>query len=486
MKTKLKLSKTLLFSFLFTASTFSFSQSYQDSLKKDDDDIIASIAPYSSDIRQAILNVSQYPQMIVKIERIQARTSQSFQDMVAAYPREEQEKYYELARYPDLIHQLVTGPPKTIEQVKPLLENYPKETAEAVNGLFPMHLADLQAMDKTYQKSQGALDKITGELPNDAQTDFKKIIGMPEVMNLLTERIDLVVSLGEAYKNDPQGTKQKLDEQSAEISAQNQKDLDDYKKQVESDPQMQDEMKKSAQEFADNYSANGEDLGPSDAVLNQNQPQPTVINNYYGYDYNPNPYPYWFGYPYWYDYPMWYPRPLYYQTGFYIGVGGSLVVVGLPSRTYSGWFFNYGYRRYPHYYNYCNTFYSAHRTYVNHTNVYRGFHSSVNRHFSSVNRSQNVNHNVYRNNNVSGNTNHNRTATTKGNVTPNHNANSFRSSINTNSFNRQSFSNFHATQFHQQSWSGVRGGGGGGHVSGGGGGRVGGGGHAGGGGHGRR
>jgi len=176
MKTKLKLRETLLFGFLFVISTLSFSQSYQDSLKKDDEDIITSIAPYSSDVRNAILNISQYPQNIVKIERIQARTSQSFQDMVAAYPREEQEKYYELARYPELIHQLVNGPPKTLEQVKPMLTSYPKETVDAVTGLFPMHMADLKAMDKIYQKSQEAFDKIINDLPSDAQTDFKKLL----------------------------------------------------------------------------------------------------------------------------------------------------------------------------------------------------------------------------------------------------------------------------------------------------------------------
>lgn len=487
MKTKSKLSKVLLHLFLFASSTFSFSQSYQDSLKRDDDDIIASIAPYSSDVRDAILNVSQYPQNLVKIERIQARTSQSFQDMVAPYPRDEQEKYYELARYPNLIHQLVEGPPKTLEQVKPTLTNYPKETVDAVTGLFPMHLADIKAMDKTYQKSQEALDKIINDLPSDVQADFKKIIGMPEVMNLLTDRIDLVVSLGEAYKNDPVGTKAKLDAQSAEINSENQKDLEDYKKQVESDPQMQEEMKKSAQEFADSYSANGEDQGPSDAVLNQNQQQPTVVNNYYyGNDYNPNPYPYWFGYPYWYDYAMWYPRPLYYQTGFYLGVGGNLVVVGLPSRAYSRWFFNYGYRRYPHYYNYCNNFYNVHRTYVNHTNVYRSFHNNINRHFSNINHESTIN----RNTGTLHNTNGNRTSSINRNPIMNHNTNNFRNSINTHSFNRPAFSNFQATQFHQQSWGGVRGGanhfsggnGGGGHI---GGGNVGGG-HAGGGGHGRR
>jgi uncharacterized membrane protein YgcG len=242
-------------------------------------------------------------------------------------------------------------------------------------------------------------------------------------------------------------------------------------------------MKKSAQEFADSYSANGENQGPSDAVLNQAQQQPTVVNNYYGNDYNPNPYPYWFGYPYWYDSPMWYPRPLYYQTGFYLGVGGNLVVVGLPSRSYSRWFFNYGYHSYPRYYNYCNNFYNVHRSYVNHTNVYRSFHNNVSRHFSTIHRESNINHST----NTGHNTNGNRTSSANHNVITNHNSTNLRNSIRTPSFNRQSYSNFHATQFHQQSWGGVRGGGST-HSSNGfsGGGHVGGGGHAGGGGHGRR
>src|SRR5258708_4360792 len=148
MNTKTKKTRITLLVLFLTQSIFSFSQSYQDSLKKDDDDIITSIAPYPADVRDAILNVSQYPQKLVKIERIQARTSQSFQDLVSSYPREEQEKLYDLARYPDLIHQLVEGPPKTLEQVKPMLANYPKATSDAANDLFPMHLSHLQPLVK--------------------------------------------------------------------------------------------------------------------------------------------------------------------------------------------------------------------------------------------------------------------------------------------------------------------------------------------------
>lgn len=468
MKTKMKVPKGLCLVLFLATSVLTYSQSYQDSLKKDDEDIISSIAPYPPDVREAILNVSQYPQKIVKLERIQARTSQSFQDLVSNYSREEQMKYYELARYPDLVHQLVEDSPKTLEQVKPTLSNYPKEVTDAVTYLYPMHLADLESMDKTYQSSQKALHKITEDLPSDVQADFKKIIAKPEVMNLLTERIDLVVSLGEAYKNDPKGTTEKLDQLSVQINEQNQKDLADYKNKVASDPKMQEEMKNSAQDFA---SSSDQDQ--------QNQNQTPVVNNYYSSNYSPYPYPYWFGYPYWYSYPMWYPMPLYYYTGFYYGVSGGLVVVGLPSRMYSNWFFNYGYHRYPRLYRYSNNYYTAHRTFVNNINVYRGFNTTVNNHFSRI-------HNTRITNDVKINRNGRRgsvsNSTGIGNVNRNHSGviqNHFRNSIHqSGNFDHHSYSNFHANQFHQQSWGNVRGGSFGG--------GSGGGGHMGGGGHGRR
>jgi hypothetical protein len=87
----------------------SFSQSLIDSLSQDDSKIISSIAPYAADMRSAILDVSQYPQALIKLERTQARTSQSFQDLISKYPREEQEKFYQVARFPELTNKLVSG-----------------------------------------------------------------------------------------------------------------------------------------------------------------------------------------------------------------------------------------------------------------------------------------------------------------------------------------------------------------------------------------
>jgi hypothetical protein len=457
-------SKWLLAFFGLTLCLITQAQGLQDSLRRDDEDIVSAIAPYPAEVREAILNVSQYPQYLVKLERLQARTSQSFQDLVSRYPQAVQEKFYDLSRYPTLVSQLTGGSnPKSPEQLKAILNDYPPEVATNVNALYPSHQADLQAIDRSYQQSQEAMLSTIQSLPRQAQEDFKTVLGMPAVMNLLTDRIDLTVSLGEAFKNNPQEVRQSLESLHSQLSAQSAKDLEDYKKKAENDPALQEEMRKSSQEFADSYA--GTDQG-----------QQPIINNYY----NSDPYPYWFGYPYWYPSPMWYPSPLYYHTGFYFGPGGNMVVVGLPSYAYSNWFFNYGYRRYPHMYGWYNGYYNVHRGYGSNMNVYRGYNSVARDHYNHIN-----NNNGYSNpsNNRSRETGAPRSS--QGSVNNNRGAQNhsqdFRNSINQRgtNFNSQHFNNFNSHQFHQQSWRGVggggmqRGGGGQGGRSGGGGGRRG-------------
>jgi len=455
-------------------------QGLQDSLKRDEDDIVSSIAPYPADVREAILDISQYPQVLVKIERLQARTSQSFQDLIAAYPREVQEKFYDLSRYPDLVNQLASSG-KSSDDVKSILSAYPQEVGISVRDLYPSHLAELESMNRSYQQSQEALQATIKPLPEQAQVDFNKVIGMPDVMNLLTDRIDLTVSLGEAYKNNPQEVRQNLASLNGQISEQNAKDLDDYKKQVASDPQLQEEMKKSSQDFANNYSETDDG-------------SPSVVNNYY----NSNPYPYWFGYPFWYPSPIWFPQPLYYHTGFYLGAGGNMVIVGLPSYAYSNWFFTSGYRNYPRIYGRYNAYYDVHRNYRTNINVYRGYNTAVREHFSGVhatyenggahNRGRSTTSqpsgqgsvNLNRGRSTTSqpseqgavNTNRDRTTTSQpsgqGIVNTNRatqntgtstRSQNFRNSINYkgSNLNTQPLNNFNSQQYHQQSWQGVGG-----------------------------
>src|SRR5205814_381527 len=135
---------------------------------------------------------------------------------------------------------------KGADQVRTMTASYPAQIGTSATELYPAHASDLKEMDKKYQDSNDAMENVISSLPQQAQADMRKIVGMPDVMNLLTDRIDLTVSLGEAYKNDPDGVRQDLDKLSAQIASDNAKELDAYKQKVAADPQLQTEMKQSA------------------------------------------------------------------------------------------------------------------------------------------------------------------------------------------------------------------------------------------------
>ncbi|MEO8474490.1 MAG: hypothetical protein ABI477_19970 [Chryseolinea sp.] len=343
----------------------SFAQSLMDSVSQDESKIVASIAPYGPEMRAAILNVSQYPQALVKLERTQARTSQSFQDQIAPYTRTEQEKFYQISRYPELMRQFESMGKNSLEEVKTLVQDYPEGVQQPAIDIYQNHFADLMKMNLIYQSSQNAMERITAKYPSQLQDDFRKVIGSPDVMSLLTDNIDLTVSLGESYKSDPNGIVAYLDSLNLELTDQNTKDLNAYKSEVESDPKLRAEMKKAADDFSQQY--------------DQPKTSPAYTNsNYYG----SSPYPYWFGYPYWYGSPMWYPTPFYYNTGFYYGMNGGMVVFGLPSFAYANWFFGRGYyNRYPLLYRHYNNYYNVYRNNIANRNVYRGFNSVAGNHF---------------------------------------------------------------------------------------------------------
>jgi hypothetical protein len=199
------------------------------------------------------------------------------------------------------------------------------------------------------------LQKTISDYPQQVQRDFQKVISRPEVMNLLTENIDLTTSLGEDYRANRNAVIEQLDS----LNNQQRKDFAEYKKDVENNPEMQKEMQSAADRFSSAYAQSD---SPVDTYLNDQQDtysnSAPVISNYYSY----NPYPYWFSYPYWYATPIWYPVPYYYNTGFYYGRGGRIVIWGFPSYAYSNWFFSFGYRHYPHYYSRYNVYY--HRSYA--------------------------------------------------------------------------------------------------------------------------
>src|SRR5258708_21190152 len=89
-----------------------------------DKGIAAYIAAYDADVRQAILQASEYPHLLTQLQKSQTQTVTSFQKIIGKFRQKKQEWFYTITRYPDLMHKLANLPGKqTQHEVNKLLPN---------------------------------------------------------------------------------------------------------------------------------------------------------------------------------------------------------------------------------------------------------------------------------------------------------------------------------------------------------------------------
>jgi hypothetical protein len=142
-------------------------------------------------------------------------------------------------------------------------------------------------------------DELVEDLPTQKQRAFRTLLGTPELLSLMSEHTDMTVLLGDAYERDPGATRDALSELNLEVARRNAEEADDWKKTVDSDPDLRRDYDSAAADYR------------RDTGYNAYQGPSTVVNV------SVNPYPYWFGYPWWYPvsytyydpWYWWYPRP---------------------------------------------------------------------------------------------------------------------------------------------------------------------------------
>jgi hypothetical protein len=334
-----------------------------------DKGIAASIAPYDAGVRQAILQASQYPQVLTELQKKQGETVTAFQNKISIYRQTKQGWFYTLTRYPSLLHTLATLPKnQDKESVYKLLPNQDPALQKAAWRLYRHNKKGLEKIDNMQIAAQQDFEKTIQNLNPSAKAAFEKLATMPDVLTLLTNNIDLTTRLGEHYKSDPEELSSRLTAIHDSLNVQDQYETAALKKQMADDPQAQQELAQAAKDYANQY---GYDM-PTQQDYDMNN------GNYYA-----NPYSYWFGYPLWYSYPLWYPGFYGFGPGFYLGLGG-FGLYGFPSYGFSYWFYNRGYyRRYPHLYNQFGNYY--HRNMEEHRvmgGVNHGFMRAADNHYN--------------------------------------------------------------------------------------------------------
>ena len=86
------------------------------------------------------------------------------------------------------------------------------------------------------------------------------MIQYPEILDLLTQNIELTLLGGDLYKKAPDLVIQHADSLNLVISRQNAIELENWKSALENDPKAMEDLKLATQEFADEYDYEEEDI----------------------------------------------------------------------------------------------------------------------------------------------------------------------------------------------------------------------------------
>lgn len=285
---------------------------------------------YPSEIRESILEVCTHPEALVKLDRIQKKSSDYFREIIDDFSRKEQEQFYDLIRYPNLVYQLVEGGPKSREEIEEILKDFPPEIHEAALKRGRRSYSTLEDIENLNMQTQEAFNDLLSGYEPDIRHSIDKLIKHPEILSILTDDLDLAILVGDVYRKDPSMVLHKADSLQAIVAEEQANELEEWKKELENDPLALEEMEHAGRDFA---RENDYDLSAK-----PEQEKDFTVHFY--------PYPYWYGYPYWYTRPFWYPYSYWYHTGFYYSSAGTVVIIGLPSFYYTTWFYRYPRRYY--------------------------------------------------------------------------------------------------------------------------------------------
>lgn len=352
----------------FYSTGYLLAQGEKDLLKelmKEDRSAVDAIVMYPEEVRNNIFELSLHPEILIKLSGLQEKTQKNFRNYIANYPQEEQAKFYELSRYPGLIKDLAGEGKQSKSEIGLILPKYPEEVHETALELGRKEYDTLHKIFRLNQATKQAFDNIIKPYPSNVQIATRELVKMPEVLSILIENINTTILVGDVYQKDPAWIQSKAKELNLEVARQQAVELEDYKKQLEEDPEAYQEMLDAAELYAEeNHVKESEKKKESTSSVQ-------VVYSY----------PYWYGYPYWYSYPYWSPVPYYYHTGFYMGPGGVVIIVGLPSYHYVSWHYAY----YPHRHVHLHAHY--HRHYRRHPHSRGGFHAAVNVNVNNRDRS---------------------------------------------------------------------------------------------------
>ncbi len=292
----------------------------KDMIQENRSDVDA-ILLYPEDVRTAIFEACAHPEALVRMRGMQDVSREAFKAFTEELPESDRKMVWEVARYPELVAALTAdGKKKSGADIDTIVKRYPEAVREPARQLATSRFDVLSRCRDMNRDTEAAFATFLEPYPAQTQDALRKLVALPEVLEILTENMGLVVLVGDAYTKDPKRVSERAAELSLDAARRNAEAQEAWSKRLQEDPEAVAELEKASKQYA---KENGLSTDPPKTTA-----KVTVTVN---------PYPYWYGYPYWYASPYWYPYPYWYHAGYYYGPGGTIVIVGTPSYHYTYW-----------------------------------------------------------------------------------------------------------------------------------------------------
>ncbi len=329
----------------------------------DNQEVIEALVLYPDNIRNAILETSLHPELLVRLGTLQTHSKAAFNQLIQYLPEEEQKKYWELSRYPGLINKLVDGGQKSKKGIEPLLQDYPKEVHATALDYGVSRYRTLAQMNEIEKQVNESIEQLLSRYETNIKTHIHLLLKYPEVLQIMIDHIDLVVLVGDYYRQDAPKLLAKADSiREVQLERQEQ-ETEAWREGLEEDPMALKEFEEVSKGFKSEVEeeVNYDPMYPNAVAPDKNDKESEtnpsektiVVYNYY-------PYPFWYGYPVWFPYVYWYQYPYWYHWGYYYEGGNAIIVYSLPSYHYFYWYFQYPshFYRYPYLSDYIIRFYN--------------------------------------------------------------------------------------------------------------------------------
>ncbi len=289
---------------------------------------VEALALYPEETRNAILVASIQPEIMMRLENIQAQVRRKFINLIEERPQEEQREMYELSRYDGLLEQIASDRErKSEEEIHEILRDYPEDIHETAMKLGRRNHDLLYSANVLYQSANSSFENVIDPYDDEVKRAYRHLVQLPEVIEILADNMRLTVAVGDLYRREPQWVRARLDSLNLEAARTNAKEAEEWKQRLEDDPELAGEFQNSAENYA-------QERGYTEEEIRQEREVVTHVAYHHFYSY-----PYWFGSPHWYPVSFWHRWPLRYDWGFFYGPGNVMFLTGMPSFYFTYWHF---------------------------------------------------------------------------------------------------------------------------------------------------